>query len=632
MEASECRREFLDFFEENDHQIQDSAPLLPSDPELLFNIAGMVPFKPYFLGEDEPPSTRVTTSQKCIRTEDIENIGFTERHLTFFEMLGNFSFGDYFKTEAIKLAWAFLTNRLEIEESKLWISVFEGDEEQGLKPDTDAIEIWRNEVGIPEDRILKLGTAENFWAMGETGPCGPCSEIMYDLGGEPIPPDEVKQSILQGEDRFLELWNLVFMEFDRDEDGTLTPLPNQNIDTGMGLKRLAAVMQGEKTHFKTDLFQPIIRDTRELAELPSLDDASEYRDVGETRVAEFPDQGIEGQQAVKQHRAQRIIADHMRSATFLLAEGLMPGNEGRGYVLRRLIRRAIRWGRSLGFDEPFLNELVPGVIDIMGDHYSELRDNQRRVQRRMEAEEEQFFRTLRKGLNQLRSVLDDKRPGENRVSGEEVFELYETHGLPVEVTTDVLEDEGYEFDEDEIQEAREKHQQRSRGSWEGQWEQTDLPLKDFPETDFVGYEHFEVEAEIIGLFHDGQQVDELESGCEGYLLLDRTPFYPEGGGQVGDRGRIGDFSVEDTQKKSDRIVHVGQSEGTVRVGETVTARVEESRRRSTMRHHTATHLLQSALRNELGDGVMQDGSLVDAHHLRFDFTHERRVTEEELQR
>lgn len=604
MQSEQIREFFLKFFEKNGHQVRKSAPLLPADPDLLFNIAGMVPFKPYFLGEQDPPAPRVTTSQKCIRTADIENVGSTARHLTFFEMLGNFSFGDYFKQEGIKLAWQFLTGELGLERDRLWVSVFGGEKQENLKPDHEAIELWENETGISSDRIVKFGKEENFWAMGPTGPCGPCSEILYDQESTSAEPQEVREMVLAGEDRILELWNLVFMQFNRDSEGELSPLPQQNIDTGLGLERLAAVMQGVRSNFKTDLFQPVIEQIYELSEIENKND--------------------------KTRRAGRIIADHVRSATFLLAEGLLPGNEGRGYVLRRLIRRAQRWGRKLDFHEPFLHKLVPVIVDIMGGHYRELQQEQQQVVDRLKQEEKQFIKTLDRGMHQLEERIEQlEAGGKDKMPGEEVFELYETYGFPVEITGEILEEAGINFDEEEVEKAREAHRKESRGETE---EETELSF-DFsrlPSTKFLGYDRLGAEAEVLAIIKDNREVDKISGDEEGIIILDRTPFYAEQGGQVGDTGQVGDFEVKDTTGDSEVHLHHGKANGELATGQQIVARVDSFRRFSIRRHHTATHLLQAALREEFGDSVMQSGSFVGPDYLRFDFTHDRRVSEDVL--
>ncbi len=627
MRSSEIRRRFLDFFEDHDHTVRESASLLPAAPGLLFNIAGMVPFIPYFTGEDEPPAPRLTTSQKCLRTEDIERVGSTKRHLTFFELLGNFRFGDNFTRRAIRRAWTFMTEEMGLDKKRLWVTVFGGDEERGLEPDEEAEELWVDAAGVPPERVLRFGTKENFWSMAETGPCGPCSEILYDQQGGAT-PEEAERLIGAEEDRVLELWNLVFMQFNRDESGEMTPLPDKNIDTGLGLERLAAVMQNAHSNFDTDLFRPLIERTRERADLPPLEAAewTEYDTGPPRRIPEFSDRGITGDQARDHLRATRIAADHVRAASFLLAEGLLPGNEGRGYVLRRLIRRALRWGRRLDLHEPFLHDLVPTVVDVMGEHYGELSENQERIRETMRGEEEQFLRTLEDGMQKLRVRIKEKKDQHGDIvpslSGEEIFELYETYGFPIEITQEILDERGVDYDEDEIDRARQAHREKSRSEMGEGGEDLTEGLADVPETDFVGYDELEVEARIAALLDgEGEPVEHLPAGRKGCVVLDRTPFYPEGGGQVGDRGSIDGFEVEDTQSHGDRIVHRGSASEDLTVDDGVEARVDEQPRRAAMRHHTATHLLQAALRDELGDQVMQDGSLVAPGTLRFDFTY-----------
>jgi len=640
MQSSELRRRFLSFFEEHEHRVRESASLLPAEPGLLFNIAGMVPFIPYFTGEDEPPAPRLTTAQKCLRTEDIDRVGSTRRHLTFFEMLGNFSFGDYFKEEAIRLAWDFMTEHVGLEADRLWISVFGGDEDRGLKPDLEAERLWREAAGVPEERILRFGPRENFWTMAETGPCGPCSEILYDQEGGAT-PDEARGIIEADGDRVLELWNLVFMQFDRDTAGEMTPLPQKNIDTGLGLERLAAVTQNASSNFDTDLFLPLVNRTRERAGLPPVGEAEGWSThdagYGPERVPVFPDRGIEGEEAWQHVRASRIVADHVRAASFLLAEGLLPGNEGRGYVLRRLIRRALRWGRRLGVHEPFLHELVPVVVDVMGEHYGELAEQQATVRESMQREEEQFLRTLDEGLQKLQVRLEELREagsdGPAPMPGEEIFDLYETYGFPTEITREILEDAGIDYAEEEIEAARRAHREKSRSEMREDGEDLTEVLAGVPGTDFVGYDVLEAEAEVVALLDaQGDPVERLEPGEEGYVVLEQSPFYPEGGGQVGDRGTIGGFAVEDTQSHGEHIVHEGAAGDPLEVGRAVHACVDEAARRGAMRHHTATHLLQAALRAELGEGVMQDGSLVSPDTLRFDFTHPEPVDGPALER
>jgi alanyl-tRNA synthetase len=622
MESSEIRQRFLDFFGQREHEILPSDPLLTADPDLLFNIAGMVPFKPYFLGEESPPASRITTAQKCLRTEDIDQVGVTARHLTFFEMLGNFSFGDYFKEDAIRYGWRFLVDEMDLDPDRLWITVFAGDEEQGLEPDKEAESLWKSVDGVRENRILRLGTDENFWAMGATGPCGPCSEILYDQEATDPEPDRVKRLILDGRDRVLELWNLVFMEFQRTEKGgDLEPLPEKNIDTGLGLERLAAIMQGADTNFGTDLFQPLIDTVSQLTP-ESLDTAN------------------------NQSRA-RVIADHARASSFLLAEGLLPGNEGRGYVLRRLIRRAHLRGRRLGLKEPFLEELVGPVIDIMGSHFTELSENQDTIKNQLKNEEEQFENILEQGLDELDDRINSlQNAGSKTISGKEVFDLYETHGLPIEMTKDVLDEAGIVYDESEINQAKREHEERSR-NLDDDSGQGEFDFDGIPDTTFTGYDELQRDSEVVAIYteSDLRSVDsvtfspEADSGQHHHIVLDKTPFYAEGGGQSGDEGWIKQdkIRIDNTVERSGHYIHEIdvhpsslEDEITLEVGENVPVSVDESFRRGNMRHHTATHLLHHALRRELGDQVMQDGSSLDDESLRFDFTFNEAVDQQKL--
>ena len=635
MKSEKIRQRFLQFFEDHGHRRIPSAPLLPSDPNLLFNIAGMVPFKPYFLGEESPPDSRVTSTQKCLRTEDIDQVGYTARHLTFFEMLGNFSFGDYFKEKAIGFAWEFFVDELELNPEFLYVSVFGGDQEESLDPDREARRFWLEQTDIPEDRILELGTDENFWKMGSTGPCGPCSEILYDQGTDRRAPDQVKESILAGKDRYLELWNLVFIQYNRSQDGGLTTLPRQNIDTGLGLERLSAILQGAEHNFDTDLFRPLIDRVRQSANLPPLDRGEPANWTEEPGMVDFPERDFSRQQMVEQQRAGRIIADHVRASSFLLSEGLIPGNEGRGYVLRRIIRRALIWGRKLGFEEPFLHRFTTDLVGMMGEAYPELKENQSIIEKRLKQEEEQFLATLKRSMDELQvrieRVLEEKGDSPN-MGGKELFEMYETYGLPVEMTQEILDQHGVSYDPEEVEQARQQHREQSSGTWEQTEEFSGLANKNLPPTKFVGYDSMSHEVTVQAIFRDGGSVDSLQAGQEGLVVVDETPFYPEGGGQVGDSGTIGPFDVQDTFEQKEAILHKGMANEVISTGDSLQAQVDVSRRRDTMRHHTATHLLQAALREELGDGVMQNGSLVDSEHLRFDFTYGQKVPPETLNR
>ncbi len=599
--SAELRRAFLDYFVNNGHEEVPSSPLVPhNDPTLLFTNAGMVQFKDVFLGREKRPYLRATTSQRCVRAggkhNDLENVGYTARHHTFFEMLGNFSFGDYFKRDAIRYAWEFLTRELEIHPEKLWVTVFEEDDE--------AAEIWLNEVGVDPTRFSRCGAKDNFWAMGDTGPCGPCSEIFYDhgpgvWGGPPGSPDE------EG-DRYIEIWNLVFMQYNRDEEGRLTPLPRPSVDTGMGLERLAAVMQGVHSNYDTDLFRALIG---AAAEITGCRDAEE--------------------------KSLRVIADHIRSCAFLVSDGVLPSNEGRGYVLRRIIRRAIRHGYMLGKTEPFFFRLVDPLGRVMGEAYPELVTGRAQIKRVLRLEEERFAETLEQGIKILEQAISGLQ--DDRIPGETVFRLYDTYGFPTDLTADIARERGLSIDMEGFEREMEAQRSRARAASHFAQEQS-LDVGVTGASEFTGYEQLDDESTVIALFRDGESVEALAGGDSGVVILDRTPFYAESGGQVGDTGVLrfasgdGLFQVTDTQKQGGEVfVHFGQFEGsTLRVGERVSARVDAARRRRTALNHSATHLLHAALRKVLGDHVQQKGSLVDAERLRFDFTHFEPVTHEQI--
>lgn len=602
MKSSDIRRKFIDYFVKNDHLHLPSASLVPSDdPTLLFTTAGMVPFKPYFLGQGVPPKRRITTVQKCFRTTDIERVGITPRHLTFLEMLGNFSFGDYFKREAIGFAYEFLTKELGIPVSKLWISVYEEDDE--------AYDIWNKEIGIPKERIVRLGKEDNFWGPpGPTGPCGPCSEIYYDFG----PKTKEEENCKPGDpcDRFMEIWNLVFMAYYMDEDGKLSPLPQKNIDTGMGLERITTVVEGVSNVFETDLFLPIIQEIKNIIE--NSDPTTE-----------------------------RLISDHIRGITFLMGDGVVPTNEGRGYVLRRLIRRSLRRAYKHGIKEPFLYKLVPVVVEIMKEAYPELIDRKDYIQKVLIREEEQFLRTLEQGL----ALLEDyfKKVSNKVVSGEFAFKLYDTYGFPIELTQEIAGEEGFKIDIDEFNKYMEEQREKARASMEEKLEESFISLSDeevyymrnLPKTEFVGYDTLETESNVI-FFVEGKHGKNILEGEEVYFLMDKTPFYAEGGGQVSDKGKVYNSEVEveilDVKKLGeDFIIHRGKVlKGEFKEGQIVKAEVDKEKRYHTMRHHTATHLLHSALREYLGTHVMQSGSLVSPEFLRFDFTHHSPLSYEDL--
>ncbi len=606
MTGDQLRKAFLKFFKEKDHLIMPSAPLVPKDdPTILWINAGMAPFKPYFNGELTPPSKRIATSQKCIRTNDIENVGKTDRHHTFFEMLGNFSFGDYFKKEAINWAWEFVTEVLKLDSERLWITIY--------KDDDQAFDIWRNDIGLSENRIVRMGKKENYWQIG-TGPCGPCSEIHYDRGEEYGPDDVVGE---EG-DRFLEIWNLVFTQYDYTEEGEYKPLPNKNIDTGMGFERVLSILQGVPSNFETDLFKPIIDHV-----------------VQET--------GINYKKNKEIIKAYRVIADHIRGITMAIFDGVLPSNEGRGYVIRRLIRRAVRFGSKLGYEKPFLYSLVPVVNEVMSGGYPDLVEQEEHIKEVIEAEEERFYRTLDQGLNILNEmILKLEENNKNTLSGKKAFKLYDTYGFPLDLTEDVLQEKGFTVDQDGFEMAMEKQKQRAReareeNSFNGSKDKKiydDLKQEKGP-VEFAGYRNTGIETYILGIIKDGQRINNLKNGQEGELILKRTPFYAESGGQVGDTGTItsdsGLAEVKNTNRKSKLITHqVEIKKGELRVNDGVKAEVYKDKRQATANNHSATHLLHKVLKEVLGDHVKQSGSLVSPEKLRFDFSHYSSLTFKEL--
>ncbi|MCH8500606.1 MAG: alanine--tRNA ligase [Aliidiomarina sp.] len=600
MSSAEIRTAFLNFFAERGHQVVQSSSLIPgNDATLLFTNAGMVPFKDVFLGTDKRDYTRATSSQRCVRAggkhNDLENVGYTARHHTFFEMLGNFSFGDYFKREAIQYAWTFLTDTLALPKEKLWVTVFEEDDE--------AYAIWAKEIGVPEDRISRIGAKDNFWQMGDTGPCGPCSEIFYDhgeevWGGPPGTPEE-------DGDRYIEIWNLVFMQYNRQADGTLEPLPKPSVDTGMGLERIAAVLQHVHSNYETDTFVALIK---AAAQAVGTDDLSA--------------------------QSLRVIADHIRSCSFLIADGVLPSNEGRGYVLRRIIRRAVRHGSKLGAEGPFFHQLVQELVNLMGEAYPELVSAQSRIEKALLQEEQQFARTLQRGLSLLESAVAEL-PEQGVLAGDVVFKLYDTYGFPYDLTADILRERGYGLDEAGFESAM--AEQRARAQQASQFgEDYNARLSAETTSSFSGYSDYEGQATITEIFRDGEAVNALAPGEAGIVVLDQTPFYAESGGQVGDVGVFevdGEpvFTVTDTQYIGKAIAHHGVSDVELSVGQSLTAVVDDERRWAIRRNHSATHLIHAALRNVLGDHVAQKGSLVDDQRLRFDFAHPQAVTAEELQ-
>jgi len=613
MNSAEIRQSFLDFFASKGHQVVPSSPLLPAgDSTLLFANAGMNQFKDVFAGREQRPYTRACSSQKCVRAggkhNDLENVGYTARHHTFFEMLGNFSFGDYFKREAIGFAWELLVEVWGLPLDCLWFTVYTEDD--------DAARLWE-EVGAPPERILRFGEKDNFWAMGETGPCGPCSEIHYDRGADPAAPGRAELVNGPGDD-IIEIWNLVFMQYERDAAGTMHPLPRPSIDTGAGLERIAAVMQGVETNYDTDLFTPLLAAISELAERP-------YR-PGDSSAPAF-----------------RVIADHLRAATFLMTDGISPSNEGRGYVLRRIIRRALRYGRQLGLDGAFLHTLVPSVVQLMGDFYPEIVERQEVVTTQLRQEEERFARTLNVGTDlALRELEKIKRAGGREVPGELAFDLYQTHGIPIELLEEFASDEGLGLDREGFQAALEEERRRGQASWKG-----DVLARFRPEyeelaergitSEFIGYDRLEASCRVEALLGPDGEVDLLTAGSTGEVVLEATPFYAESGGQVGDTGELfwegGRARVTDTQKPLEGLIvhHVEILEGALRRGVTVRAQVLESTRLDTQRNHTATHLLHAALHRVLGPAAQQAGSLVAPDRLRFDFNWGDPVTPEQLE-
>ena len=615
MESAKIRQLFLDFFKEKEHEIFPSSNLLPQDDQtLLFTNAGMVQFKSVFTGNQERPCKRAVTVQKCLRAggkhNDLENVGRTARHHTFFEMLGNFSFGDYFKKEACEWAWEFLTEWVKLPKDKLLITVYEKDDE--------AAEIWEKHVGIPPEKIFRLGEKDNFWQMGDTGPCGPCSEIHIDQGPE-TGCDSPDCQVGCDCDRYLEIWNLVFMQYNRDSSGEMTPLPKPSIDTGMGLERLSAVLQGKTNNFDSDLFIPIIKYVEDIS-------GRKYGADDATNVS------------------MRVIADHIRTMAFVLSEGLMPSNEGRGYVLRRIIRRAARHGFMLGIEGPFLYKVLDAVYDTMSGAYLELLESTDMIKKVLKFEEERFAHTLASGMGILDDLVKEvKSSGQTKVPGSELFKLYDTYGFPLDLAQDIAEDSGLEVDHQGFNEEMERQKTRARASWVGA--EADVPAvygeikKELDHTEFLGYETMQSDAKVAALIKENKAAEEACEGEEAEIVLDRSPFYGESGGQVGDSGTIRSdglkFEVTGTKKINDILVHSGTvKRGTIKKGMSVHASVQEDRRRSIMRNHTATHLLHTALKAVLGDHIKQAGSLVAPDRLRFDFNHffamdEREVSEVE---
>lgn len=613
--GNEIREKFLKYFESKGHTIVDSSSLVPhGDPTLLFTNAGMNQFKEVFLGMDKRPYTRATTSQKCVRAggkhNDLETVGRTARHHTFFEMLGNFSFGDYFKKDAIAYAWEFLTRVLELPEERLYPTIYKDDDE--------AFELWQEITGVPAEKIIRLGEKDNFWSMGDTGPCGPCSEIIFDRGEE-YKCDAPECFIGKCDcDRWLEIWNLVFMQYNRDESGNMTPLPRPSIDTGMGLERITSIMQNVPSNFDTDLLKEII------VAVEKMSGKTYFRD----------DRGF----------PFRVVADHIRACTFLVSDGVLPGNEGRGYVLRRILRRAVRLGKSLGIDRPFLYELVGVVVDLMGRAYPEIAEKQEYVRQVIRSEEERFHETLHEGLKIAEQIINEqKKAGSNQINGKDAFVLYDTYGFPLDLTEDIAEENGLTVDRAGFEKAMQEQRERARaarqdtGMLAGQEIYAEIG-KEIGPTEFVGYEQNVIDGKVIALIVDKKAVNKAGAGDKLEVILDKTSFYGESGGQVGDTGLLTAkglrIKVYDTKKSFNGLfIHLGEvEEGTVAVGETVKAEIDMVRRKSLARNHSTTHLLHKALKAIVGEHVNQAGSLVEPDRLRFDFTHFQPVTGEELKK
>ncbi|MDO8953271.1 MAG: alanine--tRNA ligase [Gammaproteobacteria bacterium] len=598
MDSQTLRQKFTDFFVSKQHSYIESSSLLPgNDPTLLFTNSGMVQFKDVFLGQDKRDYTRATSIQKCLRAggkhNDLENVGYTARHHTFFEMMGNFSFGDYFKRDAIQFAWEFLTEVIKLPKEKLWITVFTEDEE--------AAAIWINDIGIDPKRVSRIGAKDNFWSMGDTGPCGPCTEIFYDhgpdiKGGPPGTPEE-------DGDRYIEIWNLVFMQYNRQSNGELLPLPKPSVDTGMGLERIAAILQGKHDNYDIDTFQHIIKAIAVLADLQDT-----------------------------HHKSLRVIADHIRSTSFLICDGIIPSNEGRGYVLRRIIRRAIRHGNKLGLTDTFFYKLVGPLAEIMGEAYPELLRDQAMIERVLNEEEQQFKRTLEQGLKIVEQDLAGLTG--NKISGETAFKLYDTYGFPVDLTADIARERGLTVDMPGFETCMEQQRQRARASSTFNLDYNEA-LKLDCETHFVGYDHLAETSDVVTIIKEGKEVKSIVAGDTAAIVLGTSPFYAQSGGQAGDQGSLsfsgGEFQVDDTQKQQNAFLHYGKLlSGELRVGMVIEAKVSPEAREQTALNHSATHLLHQALRTSLGTHVEQKGSLVDSRRLRFDFSHFAAMTPDQI--
>ncbi len=598
--SAELREKFLKYFEGHGHTVVPSSPLVPgNDPTLLFTNSGMVQFKEVFLGTEKRGYTRATTSQRCVRAggkhNDLENVGYTARHHTFFEMLGNFSFGEYFKQDAIRYAWDFLTNVIGLPADKLWVTVYADDDE--------AADIWLKDIKVDPERFTRIGTSDNFWSMGDTGPCGPCSEIFYDHGpdiegGPPGTPEE-------DGDRYIEIWNLVFMQFNRDQDGNMEPLPSPSVDTGMGLERLAAILQQVHNNYDIDLFQSLIGAAAKLTGTKNLE-----------------------------NKSLRVIADHIRSCAFLIVDGVLPSNEGRGYVLRRIIRRAARHGHQLGCREPFFFKLIDALDQEMGDAYPELRQHRGHVERVLKTEEQRFAETLEQGMRILEDAIG-KMKGDT-IDGKTVFKLYDTYGFPADLTADVAREKDLQIDQDGFDVEMEAQRSRARASSQFSAVGDNFILDAYSASEFLGYEKHSAAATVVAILQNDTAIDQLENGDQAIVILDQTPFYAESGGQVGDIGTISIddqtvFQVTDTQKQNDVHLHIGSlTSGELNIDAKVSAGIDEDYRRAVMLNHSATHLMHAALRRVLGEHVQQKGSLVDAEKLRFDFSHYQPVEHEQI--
>ena len=607
MKSDDIRSQYIEFFRQRGHVVERSDKIVPSnDPTLLFSSAGMVQFKPYYTGQVPVPYRRATTSQKCLRAggkaNDLDEVGKTSRHLTFFEMLGNFSFGDYFKREAITWAWEFSTRVIGFKPEQIWVSVFTDDDE--------AHDIWAKEIGVSESRIVRMGVKDNFWGpAGDTGACGPCSELHLDRGAHIDPNGTLEEN---DKERFIEFWNLVFPQFDQQADGSRPPLKNRGIDTGMGLERMAALLQGVDTVFDTDGIFPIIEATQALSKIPYKKNPVPYR----------------------------VIADHVRSLSFMIADGVLPANDGRGYVERRLLRRAARFGREIGLEKPFLHQVCATVVELMGHHYPELCERQHQIEKIVLTEEQRFQSTLARGMDLLEEIFT-KMGGGKTVPGEELFRLHDTFGFPLDLATDIAEDRGLAVDREGFQAAMTRQREKARSAWAGSGESGIAPVYgvvrgEVSDTEFVGYDALNAESRIAAIIRNGQRVGKLAEGEEGEIVLDKTPFYAESGGQVGD---VGTFESKDgcthisVAKKfaGKMVIHLARiTTGALQVGDAIEAQVDTAAREATQGHHTATHLLQAALQDILGDHVQQAGSHVGPDRLRFDFTHFEGVDAERL--